>query len=89
MPAEAVLCVDFGTSHTLAGVAYKNSKKSSERIILEPQSNDPYLMRTLLYFPSMDECYYGSEALHKYIENEMEGSNISDLLSLICQIKII
>lgn len=73
MPAEAVLCVDFGTSHTLAGVAYKNSKKSSERIILEPQSNDPYLMRTLLYFPSMDECYYGSEALHKYIENEMEG----------------
>jgi hypothetical chaperone protein len=73
MPAHAVLCVDFGTSHTLAGVTFLNSKKSSERIILEPKSNDPYLMRTLLYFPSMDECYYGSEALQKYIENEMEG----------------
>lgn len=73
MPAEAVLCVDFGTSHTLAGVTYLNSKKSSERIQLEPKSADPYLMRTLLYFPSMDECYYGSEALQKYIENEMDG----------------
>jgi hypothetical chaperone protein len=73
MTAQAVLCIDFGTSHTLAGVTYLNSKKPNERIILEPASNDPYLMRTLLYFPSMDVCYYGSEALQKYIENEMEG----------------
>jgi hypothetical chaperone protein len=30
-------------------------------------------MRTLLYFPSEEICYYGSEALQKFAENEMEG----------------
>lgn len=71
--SEAVLCVDFGTSHTLAGVAYPNSSKPNEKIKLEPNLSDPYLMRTLLYFPSMNECYYGSIALKKFIENEMDG----------------
>lgn len=70
---DAFLCIDFGTSHTLAGVTYPKSNKPNERILLEPNSKDPYLMRTLLYFPTMDECYYGSQALVKYVENDMEG----------------
>ena len=70
---QAILCVDFGTSHTLAGVTYPNSKNKNIRIKLEPDLPDPYLMRTLLYFPSMNECYYGAMALKKFIENEMEG----------------
>ncbi len=70
---EPVLCVDFGTSHTLAGVAYPDSEKKNQKIKLEPKLADPYLMRTLLYFPTMNECYYGSQALEKFIENEMEG----------------
>jgi hypothetical chaperone protein len=70
---QAVLCVDFGTSHTLAGVAYPNSKKNNQQIKLEPGLKDPYLMRTLLYFPTMNECHYGSAALKMFIENEMEG----------------
>ncbi len=70
---NAFLCVDFGTSHTLAGVAYADSAIENQRIKLEPDLADPFLMRTLLYFPSMNECYYGSAALKKFIENEMEG----------------
>ncbi len=30
-------------------------------------------MRTLLYFPNDNACFYGSEAIGKYLENEMEG----------------
>ena len=30
-------------------------------------------MRTLLYFPHQDLCYYGAEAIQQYLENEMEG----------------
>ena len=31
------------------------------------------MMRTLLYFPNPDICYYGSEAIAQYIEQDMEG----------------
>ncbi|WP_253720976.1 Hsp70 family protein [Bdellovibrio bacteriovorus] len=31
------------------------------------------MMRTLLYFPHPDLCYYGAEAIEQYIEQDMEG----------------
>jgi hypothetical chaperone protein len=31
------------------------------------------MMRTLLYFPNPDLCYYGAEAIEQYIEQDMEG----------------
>lgn len=70
-PSDTILAIDFGTSHSLVGALHHNQR--IEALPLEPSQPDPTLMRSLLYFPHADECYYGSNALLKYVELEMEG----------------
>lgn len=69
--SQTTLAIDFGTSNSLVG-AVKNGKRI-EALALDPLSEDPTLMRTLLYFLDADTCYYGAEAIQKFLENEMEG----------------
>ena len=69
--SDTVLAIDFGTSHSLVGALQNN--KRIEALPIDPFSGDPTLMRTLLYFPTADECYYGTDAINKYTEFEMEG----------------
>ncbi len=69
--SDTTLAIDFGTSHSLVG-AYQNNKRI-EALPIDPSHHDTSLMRTLLYFANENECYYGSEALQKYSEFEMEG----------------
>ncbi len=68
---ETVLAIDFGTSHSLVGALHQGQRV--DNIAIDPSSQDPTLMRTLLYFPNADQCFYGTEALQKYTELEMEG----------------
>jgi hypothetical chaperone protein len=69
--ADTVLAIDFGTSNSLAG-AWVDGQRV-EALALDPSAPDPTLMRTLLYFPNADLCYYGTEAIGRYLEHEMEG----------------
>ena len=69
--SDSILAIDFGTSNSLVG-AYHNGKTVAA-LPLDPKANDPTLMRTLLYFPNPDLCYYGVEAIDQYIEQDMEG----------------
>ena len=71
MSNEITLAIDFGTSHSLVG-AYRNGKRI-EALPIDPAAIDPTLMRTLLFFAGENECYYGSEALQKYADHDMEG----------------
>jgi len=68
---ETILSIDFGTSNSLVG-ALKAGQRV-EALPLDPSALDPTLMRTLLYFPTSETCYYGSQAITQFIENEMEG----------------
>lgn len=47
--------------------------KRVEALPLDPHAADPTLLRTLLYFPNPDICFYGVEAIERYLEYEMEG----------------
>lgn len=69
--SDSILAIDFGTSNSLVG-AFHNGK-SLPALALDPKASDPTMMRTLLYFPNPDLCYYGSEAIEQYIEQDMEG----------------
>jgi hypothetical chaperone protein len=69
--ADTFLSIDFGTSNSLVGAFHQG--KRHEALALDPHSADPTMMRTLLYFPHPDLCYYGSEAIAKYIAEDMEG----------------
>jgi len=68
---NTVLAVDFGTSNSLVG-AWADGKRI-EALQLDLLASDPTVMRTLLYFPNADECFYGVEAIKQYLEREMEG----------------
>ncbi len=71
MSNETILAIDFGTSHSLVGALHQGKRIDS--LAIDPSSSDPTLMRTLLYFPTPDQCFYGADALRKYTELEMEG----------------
>lgn len=69
--SDVVLAIDFGTSNSLAG-AWRDGKRV-EALPLDDAAADPTLMRTLLYFPDADTCYYGAAAIRQYLAHEMEG----------------
>ncbi|KHD89153.1 MAG: HSP70 family molecular chaperone [Bdellovibrio sp. ArHS] len=71
MTSDSFLSIDFGTSNSLVG-AFHNGQRY-EALPLDPKAQDPTMMRTLLYFPHPDLCYYGTEAIEQYIEQDMEG----------------
>ena len=71
MKKNLVLGIDFGTSNSLVG-AWRDGQRV-EALKLDPFAKDPTLLRTLLYFSHSNQCYYGQEAIQKYLENEMEG----------------
>lgn len=68
---DPTLAIDFGTSNSLVG-AFVNGERIAA-LEIDPFASDKTMMRTLLYFPHADLCYYGSEALSKYISEDMEG----------------
>lgn len=68
---ETILAIDFGTSHSLVGALHQGKRIGD--LAIDPSNPDPTLMRTLLYFPNPDQCFYGADALRKYSEFEMEG----------------
>lgn len=71
------LAIDFGTSNSLVGAyCFGDEKTPAHRIEAMPLdsfSSDPSLIRTLMYYPDADHCFYGSQALNEFVENEMEG----------------
>jgi hypothetical chaperone protein len=69
--SDTVLAIDFGTSNSLAG-AMKNGRRI-EALPLDKAAADPTLMRTLLFFPHQDLCFYGQDAVDQYLEHDMEG----------------
>ncbi len=71
MSNETRLAIDFGTTNSLVG-AWKNGQRV-EALPLDTKASDPTLMRTLLFFPHQDACFYGADAIDKFLEHEMEG----------------
>ncbi len=71
MGKNLILAVDFGTSNSLAGASVDG--KRIEALPLDLTAQDPTLMRSILFFPNRDQCFYGSTAIEKYLEGELEG----------------
>lgn len=69
--SDSFLAIDFGTSNSLVGAFHQG--KRVEALPIDPSASDPTLMRTLLFFPHADLCYYGTEAINEYVDQDMEG----------------
>jgi hypothetical chaperone protein len=72
-PADSptVYALDFGTSNSLLAAA--NAERTFAPVPLDPGAIDPIVLRSVLYFPSGERCFYGAEALRRYAENGLEG----------------
>jgi hypothetical chaperone protein len=66
-----VYAIDFGTSNSLLAAA--NERTTFPPVPLDPDADDPAVLRSILYFPSAERCFYGLEALARYAENGLEG----------------
>lgn len=71
MATDTILSIDFGTSNSLVGALHNGER--IEALPIDPTAADPSIMRTLLFFPHADVCFYGSEAIKEYINQDMEG----------------
>lgn len=71
MSKAPILAIDFGTSNSLVGCVYNGEKTLA--LPIDDLNADPTMMRTLLYFPEPDVCYYGQKAIDEFLENDMDG----------------
>lgn len=72
-----VLAIDFGTSNSLVTAA--NQDEVFEPVPLDSYASDPSLFRSLIYFPTAQKAYYGTEAIQRFIENQCEGRLIRSI----------
>jgi hypothetical chaperone protein len=66
-----VYALDFGTSNSLLAAA--NADRTWLPIPIDPGSAEPTILRSVLYFPNAQRCFYGEQALRRYVENGLEG----------------
>lgn len=73
-----VYAIDFGTSNSLLAAAEPGGKIHPP-IALDPHAPDPSVLRSILYFPTMHQVFYGAEAIRKFIDNDGKGRLIRSI----------
>ncbi len=68
---DLIYAIDFGTSNSLLAAARPDGQVAP--IPLDPDASDPTILRSILYFPSMHECFYGARAIDEFTRRDMEG----------------
>ena len=72
-----VYAIDFGTTNSLLAAA--NSSELHAPIPLDPTASDPTILRSLLYFPSAERCFYGAQAISEYTASGGQGRLIRSI----------
>lgn len=72
-----VYAIDFGTTNSLLSAA--DERQVYSPIPLDPNSNDPTILRSVLFFPTMKECFYGARAIQEFIHHDMHGRLIRSI----------
>jgi hypothetical chaperone protein len=72
-----VYAIDFGTTNSLLAAADQNSIIAP--IPLDPHALDPTILRSILYFPNMNQCFYGAQAIQEFTNHDMQGRLIRSI----------
>jgi hypothetical chaperone protein len=72
--------IDFGTTNTVASARLSGKVRT---LSLEPSSNSPFLMKTLLYFPDRKDVFFGKAAIDEYFDRGMEGRFLQSIKRLL------
>ncbi len=66
-----IYAIDFGTSNSLLGAVIDG--KLLPPAPLDPRSKDPTILRSVLFFPDGEPCFFGFEAVAEFVRHDMEG----------------
>src|SRR5258707_1387690 len=66
-----IYCIDFGTSNSLLGAVIDGV--AHPPVPLDPTAKDPSILRSVLFFPDSERCYFGAEAIQEFVRHDMEG----------------
>lgn len=66
-----VYAIDFGTSNSLLAAADADTTYAPAP--LDPEAATPSILRSILFFPSMKQVYYGSQAIREFVSHDMQG----------------
>ncbi len=66
-----VYAIDFGTSNSLLAAADADTTYAPAP--LDPGAATPSILRSILFFPSMKQVYYGSQAIREFVSHDMQG----------------
>lgn len=66
-----VYAIDYGTSNSLLGAADAHGSRGFAP--LDPSAADPAVLRSLLYFPSASQVFYGAEAIRELSARDHVG----------------
>ena len=73
----SLYAIDFGTSNSLLAAAGPHG--IAPPIPLDPGAPDPTILRTLLFFPAANRCFYGQDAIDQYVAHGMQGRLIRSI----------
>jgi hypothetical chaperone protein len=71
LKAPRAIGIDFGTSNSAASILQADG--SARLFALDGQESHPELLKSLLYFPSRRESFFGGQAIREYFERDREG----------------
>jgi len=69
--SSLIYAMDFGTSNSLLGAA--NASHIFPLAPLDPESPEPEVLRSLMYFEPQQPARFGLEAIRRYSDNSMNG----------------
>jgi len=72
-----VYAIDFGTTNSLLAAA--DAESIHPPIALDSLARDPSILRTVLYFPDSQRCFYGAEAIAEYTASGGQGRLIRSI----------
>jgi hypothetical chaperone protein len=76
-PSRVVFAIDYGTSNSL--LAATDGRVTTSPLALDPQAPDPTVLRSVLFFPHGNQCFYGQEAIAQYGEHQAGGRLIRSI----------
>ena len=71
LESPLTFAIDYGTSNSL--LVATDGRVRTQPLTLDPSAPDPSVLRSILYFPNGDQCFYGHEAIEHYNEQNGEG----------------
>jgi hypothetical chaperone protein len=75
--------IDFGTSNSLLAAGEPGKVHAPVPLDDDPEAakrgGDPTILRSVLFFPTMKQCYFGARAIREFAHHDMEGRLIRSI----------